>query len=122
MCKKDEEKIIAEKIYNTVVIDGMEYYKEMFETKEYSSFKEPDWINAINFYRNLNEEEKGMFYKIIKMFIVDTAASTVAIFDGITTLSGGGAFETEVVIDGVNTVPFLHEYFLEVDEEQEKYK
>lgn len=113
----DKNEEIAQKIYDTLIEDGIVSYKEMFGIDDYSHFKDEYWIRAMGLFKSFDEDQQQVFFEIIRQIMVDTGASMLAILDGSASLSEGGAFESEITIDGVNA-EYLLEYFLSRDEER----
>lgn len=117
----DKNEAIAKKIYATLIEDGIASYKEMFSAVDYRNSKDEYWIKAMSLFRSLDKEQQQVFYEIIRQIMVDTGATLLAILEGSASLSGGGAFESEITIDRVNA-GYLLDYFLSTDEEKQQSK
>ena len=115
--KLDKNEEIAVKIYDKLIEEGIAYYKETFGIDDYSHFKNEYWIRAMRLFKSLDKEQQQVFFEIIRQIMVDTGASLLAIMEGSASLPEGGAFESEITIDGVNA-EYLLDYFLSTDEER----
>lgn len=107
---------IAKKIYETLILNGIKEYENIFETKDYSGFKDEYWCHAVELYKSFDEQQRSIFYEIVKQVMVDTAATLISILDGSATLAGGGGFESEIIINGVDA-QYLQDYFLSIAQE-----
>lgn len=115
MLDKNEE--IAQKIYDTLIEDGIARYEELFNTADYSHFRDEYWIRAMGLFKSLDKEQQQVLFEIIRQIMVDAGASLLAILEGSASLSEGGTFESEITIDGTNVEDLL-DYFLSTDEER----
>lgn len=113
-----KEKI--EIIYESIVEEGIKVYHELYESIEVSDDTIDYWNKAIELYRTFDATEKTVFYDIIKQVIIDTTASIFGLLDGSNSLPGGGTFETDIRIDGIDSEHFLQDYFLSLVEEKQK--
>lgn len=119
MCDKDKETIIAEKIYETIVTKGMEYYKEIYER---SDVKTGFYGRAIDLFRKFNDKEKEVFYSVLETVMIDASATLLAILDGAACWRENddyGVFETKVIIDDLDMEHDMHDFFLQVAEEKD---
>lgn len=108
----------VEIIYESIVEEGMKIYHELYESIEVSNNTIDYWKKAIALYHILTDEEKAIFYDIIRQVIIDTTASIFGLLDGSSSLPGGGTFETKITVDGVDTKNLLQDYFLSIVEEK----
>ena len=109
----------GEKMYNSIVIEGIGTYKKMYENLSDNHDSEY-WRNISKFYNKLNDEDKNAFYNIIEMVLEDTTAHVLGILDGVCSLAGGGAFDSEIIIDRENMENDLQESFLVYIDENKK--
>lgn len=107
----NKEEKIAEKVYATLVEESLEFYKNMFETKDYSNFRDNYWTNAIDLYRTIDRNQKCIFYEILKQVIIDTSATLMGLLEGSSCLVGGGNFESKITFDGVE-IQYMQDYFM----------
>ena len=106
----------VEKIYKTIVEDGVGEYKNLLDNTALKNTTDKYWINAIEQYEKLTSEEKEKMLKFAELNIIDTISSVFGILDGSSTLSGGD-FEFEVRINGISTEDELQDTFLGFVEE-----
>ena len=102
----------VEKIYKTIVEDGVGEYKNLLDNTALKNATDKYWINALELYEKLTSEEKEKMLLIM----IDTISSVFGILDGSSTLSGGD-FEFEVRINGISTEDELQDTFLGFVEE-----
>ena len=113
--------VFVEKIYKTIVKDGIVDYKELLENTELSKTTDEYWKNALELYKNISSDEKEKMIKFAELIMIDTISSVFGILDGSSTLSED-EFEFEVNINGVSTENELQDTFLEyVENNEERY-
>lgn len=103
-------------VYKTVVEDGKEIYRELYENTEITEKTVSYWKNALDLYHALDDNQKKFFIEIIEQTMVDTISSIFGILDGSSTLAGE-EFEFDVKINGISTEDELQDTFLEFIEE-----
>lgn len=103
-------------IYETVVEEGKNIYKDLYENTEVTERTVDYWKNALELYRSFDDRQKKVFLDIVKQTMIDTISSVFGILDGSSTLSGGD-FEFEVKINGIGTEDELQDIFLGFVEE-----
>jgi len=101
----------VEKIYKTIVEDGVGEYKNLLDNTALKNTTDKYWINALELYEKLTSEEKEKMLKFAELIMIDTISSVFGILDGSSTLSGGD-FEFEVRINGISTEDELQDTFL----------
>lgn len=106
----------ARSIYETVVEEGKNIYKELYENTEVTEKTVDYWKNVLALYHSLDEKQRNVLIDIVQQIMIDTVSSVFGILDGSSTLSGG-EFEFEVKINGISTEDELQDAFLEVAEE-----
>ena len=110
----------GEKMYKSVVMEGINAYKKMYEDLS-DNYDDAYWENISRFCKKLSDEDKKAFYNIIEMVLEDATAHVLGILDGVCSLAGGGAFDSEVIIDGENMENDLQESFLVYIDENERF-
>lgn len=104
-------------VYETIVEDGKNIYKELYENTEVTERTVDYWKDALELYHSLNGHQKEIFINVVKQTMIDTVSSIFGVFDGSSTLSGDDKFEIDIKINGVNTENELQDNFLEYVEE-----
>ena len=104
----------VEIIYESIVEEGMETYKQLYEETKITDRTIVFWRNAIKLYEKLDSNEKEIFFDIIEQVIIDTTSSIFGILDGSSSIAGGGTLETDIKIDNLDTEQNLQDYFLEI--------
>ena len=104
----------VEIIYENIVEEGMETYKQLYEETKITDRTIVFWRNAIKLYEKLDSNEKEIFFDIIEQVIIDTTSSIFGILDGSSSIAGGGTLETDIKIDNLDTKQNLQDYFLEI--------
>ena len=95
----------VEKIYKTIVEDGVGEYKNLLDNTALKNATDKYWINALELYEKLTSEEKEKMLKFAELIMIDTISLS------------GGDFEFEVRINGISTEDELQDTFLEFVEE-----
>lgn len=103
-------------IYETVVEEGVDTYKYLFNNIIIDKKTVDYWKTSIEFYNSVDESKRDAFFGIIKQIIIDTISNLFGIFDGSVTLSNKGC-NINVEIDGKYTDNELQDTFLEYVEE-----
>lgn len=104
-------------LWETVVEDGIDTYKDLYENTEVTERTVNYWKNALALYHSFNEKQKNIFINIIEQTMIDTISSIFGVLDGSGTLSGGD-FEFDIKINGVSTEGELQDTFLAFVEEK----
>ena len=78
----------VEKIYKTIVEDGVGEYKNLLDNTALKNATDKYWINALELYEKLTSEEKEKMLKFAELIMIDTISSVFGILDGSSTLSG----------------------------------
>jgi len=78
----------VEKLHNLVAKENLEIYKDLFNNTDISGATDPYWKESLKLYKNLTDEEKLIFFKVIKQIGIDTVSNILALLDGVTSLEG----------------------------------
>jgi len=78
----------VEKLYNLVAKDNLEIYKELFSNTDISEATDPYWKESLQLYKNLTDEDKLVFFKVLRQAGIDAVSSILALLDGVTSLEG----------------------------------
>ena len=103
------DKKFGEKMYKTIVINGMDIYKNLYENPALAHLKRQEFTEL---YNKLTEEENCIYYDNIRDILIDTTSLVLGILDGICSLNGGGFFESKVIIDGEDMKNDMQDSFL----------
>lgn len=106
---------VMKSIYKTIVEDGCNVYKDLYENTEVTNRTTDYWKSVLVLYHSLGDEQKTVFMEIIKQTIIDTISSIFGILDGSSSLSGENC-EFKVKINGISTDDELQDAFLEIVE------
>lgn len=108
----------VKKVYETVVNEGMQTYKDLFINTQITDNTVDYWKRTLTFYQSLEDTQKEVFFQIIKQTITDTVSGIFGIMDGSSTLIGGNC-DISIKIDGVSTDDELQDDFLVFVEENQ---
>ena len=109
----------ARRIYETIIENGENIYKDLYENTEITEKTIDYWKNALELYNSLNYDQKNVFMNIIKQTMIDTISNLFGVLDGSSTLSGGN-MEFDIKINGISTEDEMQDTFLEIVEERNK--
>ena len=98
-------------IYKTLVEDGKEIYRDLYDNTKVTEGTVDYWKNALELYHSFDDKQKDVFMNIVKQTIIDTISSVFGVLDGSSTLSGED-YEFEVRINGISTEDELQDTFL----------
>ena len=101
----------VEKIYKTIVEDGVDEYKNLLDNTALKNATDKYWINALELYEKLSSEEKEKILKFAEFIMIDTISSVFGILDGSSTLAEE-TFEFDVMINGISTENEIQDTFL----------
>lgn len=104
-------------LYESIVEENLEIYREMYETTIIDSKTDEYWKKVIEFYNNLEDEKKDVLMKIVEQTMIDTISNMLGVIDGSSTLTGC-SLEPRLLLDSVDTEGELQDAFLEFIEEK----
>lgn len=114
---KDENFI--NKLYETIVIENMKIYKELFNNTNINDVTDMDWKETIQFFNELSETHRDILSNLLKQVIVDSVSSVLAILDGVTFLEGQkDDLELKFVNSNEKLNGYLQDLFLELHEDK----
>lgn len=108
----------AKAIYETVVTESVQSYKDMFNNMEISSDTDDYSRQAVTLFRSLSKNDQSIFMKIIEQTIIDDVSHVCGIVDGTSTLTNCD-IEPKLLLDSEETDEFLQEMFLAHIEEED---
>jgi putative transposase len=115
---KMNAKTFAVELYESIVNDNLRLYQDLFNNTDTSTVKDQYWKEAIGFYRSLSDEDKVVFFKVVKQVEIDTISNVLGVLDGVVSMSG---FNDEIDVmlrknqEKINGD--LQDLFLEYDED-----
>jgi hypothetical protein len=71
-----------------VIDSNLQGYIDMFNEAKVDSKSDDYWINATNFYGELDEKRKEIFFSIVKQIQIDMLAEILAYLDGVYWVEG----------------------------------
>lgn len=75
-------KEFVEGIRESVIDSNLQIYKNLFQNTELGQAKDPYWIKALSFFKTLNNEQREIFFSILRQLEVDTVSNILGILDG----------------------------------------
>lgn len=108
-------------LYKSIVQEDLELYKNLYETTNVSKNTDDYWRKALGLYNSLEEENKGVLFKIIEQTMIDTISNMLGIIDGSSTLIDC-TIEPKLLLDSIDTECELQDCFLEYIEEKDLNK
>lgn len=118
MTKFNEEFVKA--LYSTVVKEGLEESKEMYETTEITPDMSDFWRKALSLYQASDLEGKETLMQIMEQTMIDTISLVLGVIDGSSTLDGT-EIESKLFLDSHDTENELQDEFLMFMEENDLY-
>ncbi len=96
----DKDFIIG--IYESVINENNSIYYDMFTKANIDEAKNTYWKEAVRFFSNLSDEDKVIFFKILRQITIDTVSNILGILDGVSTIEGYDGF-FKLLIEGNDT-------------------
>ena len=90
---------MVKNLYQTVVKEGLSAYEDLFVNTEIKDATDPYWIDALNFFAELTDDNKKMLFKIIEQIQIDTVSHVLGVIDGVCSISDD-EYEIEMKING----------------------
>lgn len=112
------EKFVKE-VYNSLVKEDEEVYRDLFNNTDINDDIIPYWKDALKLYSKLSDNDREIFFKVIKQITIDTISSLFGIIDGCTTIDDKG-IETKLLLGEQDTEGELLDLFLAYVEEIEQ--
>lgn len=106
------------KVYEKIVDEGISIYRDLFDNTKNNNEIIDYWQQALTFYHLLNDENKEVFFSILKQTMIDTISGIFSVMDGTCTLDGDD-YEVSVAINGISTDNCLQDDFLAFVEENQ---
>ena len=106
----------AKSLYESIVKENLDLYKEDFEDTETDSYTEEYWIKAIEFYNSLTDKHRDILMKIIEQTMVDTISNVLGIIDGHVT-QADDSIKPKLYLNSKDTEGELQDSFLEYVED-----
>ncbi|MCR6108677.1 transposase [Salipaludibacillus agaradhaerens] len=108
--------IFVKSLYESIVKENLELYKDLYETTNVTSKTDDYWKKAIGLYDNLTDENKEVLMKIIEQTMIDTISNMLGVIDGSSTMENC-SLEPKLLLDSKDTEGELQDSFLEFIEE-----
>ena len=89
-------------IYESVINESTSIYYDLFTKTNINEATDPYWKEALRFFSNLSEEDKSIFFKILRQVSIDIVAHIFGILDGDSTIEGYDGF-FKLLIEGNDT-------------------
>ncbi len=110
--------IFVKSLYETIVKENLQLYKNLYETTNVTSKTDDYWKKAIVFYDSLTDENKDTLMRIIEQTMIDTISTMLGVIDGSSTLNNC-PLEPKLLLDSNDTEGELQDLFLEFIEERD---
>ena len=103
-------------LYKSIVIENLKIYNELYTTITVNSNTDEYWVEALDLYSSLSEEQKQTLMKIIKQTMIDTISNVLGVIDGNSTLDNFSK-ELTLYVEKMENDGELQDLFLEYIEE-----
>ena len=114
----EKKKELIKNIYESITKENQSVYRDLFENTEIETTTDAYWKEALKLYGELSNENKEIFFKIIKQVEIDAVSNILGILDGTVGLENG-AVELDLNFKNSNEKinGDLQDMFLVYDEE-----
>ena len=73
----------AQKLYETVAVENLEMYRDLFLKTAVEETSDPYWKQALALCRTLSPEQQKVFFSVIRQISIDTTSNVLGIIDGV---------------------------------------
>ena len=105
-------------IKKLVVDENIAIYKDLFSNTDPKTATDDYWVKALIFFNKLHQDDKEVFFNILRQIEVDTTSNILGVLDGVTWLENQ---EKEFVLTSKNSKELingeLQDVFLELEED-----
>ena len=105
-----------------VVDENVAAYREMFTHTRLSDATDPYGRRALTLFASLSEEQRAVFFEVIRQVSVDTVSNVLGVFDGVNAIEGADAGFAVIYGRDQRMDGDLQSLFLVEDEEIAKSK
>ena len=81
--KPDE---FAAQVKKSIVDENVAIYRDLFENTEKAS--DPYWQRALVLFRSLDDDQRSVFFEVLRQTAIDSVSNIFAIIDGVAVLEG----------------------------------
>lgn len=108
----------VKRLYDTGIEDGLEIYINQFNNTVITDKTTEFTRKALDMYNSLTNNQKDVFFEVLKITMIDTISLIFGVIDGSSTLNGG-SMDIKMYINGEDTDEELQDTFLEYVENLE---
>ena len=109
-------KKMASSLLNSVVHENCIIYRDLFNNTKITNVSDVYWQNAISLYESLDNNQKEVFFSIIRQTAIDTVSNVLGVIDGSTYLEEMDGELNLLSGTGVKLNGDLQGFFLEQEE------
>ena len=109
-------KKMALSLLNSVVHENCIIYRDLFNNTKITNVSNVYWQNAISLYESLDNNQKEVFFSIIRQTAIDTVSNVLGVIDGSTYLEEMDGELNLLSGTGVKLNGELQGFFLEQEE------
>jgi hypothetical protein len=84
-------KDLAVGLMREVVDENVATYRELFTSTPLREATDPYWQRALTFFASLSEQQRAVFFEVVRQVSVDTVSNVLGVFDGVNTIEGADA-------------------------------
>jgi len=106
-------------IKKIVIEENITIYKDLFTNTKPNTVTDEYWTEALSFFNKLDENDKRVFFKILRQIQVDTTSNILGVLDGVMWLENQEeefVLTTKSLKEPINGE--LQDVFLEEEEEK----
>lgn len=75
-------KVLAKGLYDSIVMENYSIYKDLFMNTDIATVSDEYWKSSLNLFMKLSDNDKDIFFKILKQVSIDTISNMLAFIDG----------------------------------------
>ena len=82
---------LATGLMRQVVDENVGIYCELFTHTSLSDATDPYWRRALTLFASLSEEQRAVFFEVVRQVSVDTVSNVLGVLDGVNMIAGADA-------------------------------
>jgi len=109
-------KAFASGLMRGVVDENVSIYRDLFSQTSAADASDPYWKRALALFGSLTDEQRTIFFEIVRQVSIDTVSNILGVLDGVNPIDEGEATFTLISGNGQKINGDLQSFFLIEDE------
>lgn len=79
---------LIHRIRAEIIDQNLAIYRDLFTTTDPAGASDPYWKQALMLHASMSDQQRDVFFKIVRQVMVDTTSNLLGILDGVNWLEG----------------------------------